>query len=132
MPQVNEYVSIDLVNSTDDKDEHYSYYALELLKPRIVTPLPKEVFCNLNDKLNLVCITTVLFPTEVEWYLNGKSLKACENGIVFFENKNREVIFPRMTNECFGTLTCIATNMFGLDQCHCRIKLSKNENIEGA
>jgi len=127
----NEYVSIDFINNNiEEKDENFTLYALDILRPKIISRLPKIINVTKGQKVTLICLTTVLFPVEVEWYLNNTLIKPCTDGKICFRNKKRELCFTSINEDFSGVIKCIAKNTFGEDTCKGKIVITEQKEEE--
>ncbi|XP_057302450.1 follistatin-related protein 4-like isoform X1 [Hydractinia symbiolongicarpus] len=108
-----------------EPEENFSCHSVDILKPRIITRLPKELQIKPGEHLRLVCLTTVLFPTELSWFLNGQLIKSTIDGRVTFDNKNRQLFIIAIDEEFSGVITCIASNRFGCDKSKCVVNVVK-------
>ena len=104
-------------------EENFSYFPAHILKARLLIKLPQTLTLNVGDGLKLVCLENVLFPTEIEWYLNDVILSPTKDGRIVFENKKRELKILTVSKRDAGNITCIVQNRFGIDSTTCALKI---------
>ncbi|XP_002154246.1 myotilin isoform X1 [Hydra vulgaris] len=109
------------VEDDDEAEEDFSYFSKAYLQPRFLTQLPRNLSKTLGEKLEVVCLTSVLFPTEIDWYLNGIVLSNSADGRIVIENNARQLTFVFVKKTDSGKLVCIAKNKFGTDISMCNI-----------
>lgn len=110
-----------LLPSNDEMN--FTLYDERLFKPIIISHLPKKHLSALGAVAKFVCLTTVFFPVELKWYLNGLVLEPSEDGRVYFNNNKRELVILSLRKEDQGELVVIAENKFGVDKSRCSLKL---------
>ena len=106
-----------------EPDESFTCYNVDLLKPRIISRLPKKLELKRGQKVELTCLTTVLFPTEVSWYLNDQLLNTTSDRRISFENRYQHIKIVPVNENDAGVISCVASNMFGKDVCECTIEV---------
>lgn len=107
----------------DDADMNFTLLDEKLFKPIIISLLPKEYKSTVGAEAKFVCLTTVFFPVEVDWYLNGQRIEPSTDGRVYFNNNKRELVILSLRSEDQGNLVVMARNKFGVDTSSSLLKL---------
>ncbi|XP_065648006.1 follistatin-related protein 5 isoform X2 [Hydra vulgaris] len=109
------------VEDDDEAEEDFSCFSKAYLQPRFLTQLPRHLSKTLGEKLEVVCLTSVLFPTDINWYLNGILLTNSADGRIVIENNASQLTFAFVKKTDSGKLVCVAKNKFGTDISMCSI-----------
>lgn len=105
----------------DDSEENYSYFSKTFLQPRFLTRLPSNLSKHMGEKLEVVCLANVLFPSDIEWFLNDVLLTTSTDDRIVIENNSSKLIISSVKKSDCGKLACIAKNRFGSDISICKI-----------
>ena len=113
-------------NSDNDDDElSFSLYNPEILRARIIRHLPTKQESLYGTELVLTCLTTVLFPVDIEWFCNGDVIEPTLDGRVYFTEDRRQLVVTYLTYEDEGTIEVIAHNRFGSERSRCSLRIKK-------
>ena len=85
----------------------------ELLRPKIVTPLPLQTIAKAGSEFKLLCLLTGYPTIEINWYLNGELLNESGDGRVRFDNNRRLLVIRDLREEDGGSITFQASNKYG-------------------
>lgn len=124
------YVDIELPDQMVDENENEMNFSLldpNLLKARIITHLPKKHVTAIGAQAVFTCLTTVLFPAEVDWLLNGQLVEPTSDGRIYFSNNKRQLVILYMTSQEEGLLEVTARNKFGWEKSQCALTLTQVE-----
>ena len=119
------YENINLSNieepnkEVDDKEEDFSCFSKTCLQPRLLTRLPYSLSKSIGERLEVVCLANVLFPTDIEWFLNDVLLSTSADGRILIENSSRQLTITSVKKTDSGKLACVAKNKFGVDISTC-------------
>ena len=106
------------------EEENFTLFDKDLLKPRIITGLPESYDSIVGAQVTFSCVTTVLFPVECEWYINGQFIDDhSTNGRIYFKNGNKEIVILSLSEDDQGTLIMVAKNRFGKAKTTCKLNL---------
>ena len=115
----------DEIDSEDEEDLNFSLYDPEILRARIIRPLPRKHESVYGGELVLTCLTSVLFPVDIEWFLNGEIIEPTLDGRVYFTEDRRQLVVAYVTHEDEGTVEVIARNRFGSEHSRCTLRIMK-------
>ena len=125
----NRYDDDDENDDDDDDDdnsttEHFSILDPALFKPHIINALPKTYSSVIGAQAKFTCLTTVLFPVDCQWYLNGKLIDTFRsNGRIYTTNNNKTLVILSLREEDHGQLVMVAKNPFGKEKTKCRLSI---------
>ena len=122
----NRYDDDDENDDDDDNSttEHFSILDPALFKPHIINALPKTYSSVIGAQAKFTCLTTVLFPVDCQWYLNGKLIDTSQsNGRIYTTNNNKTLVILSLREEDHGQLMMVAKNPFGKDKTKCRLSI---------
>ena len=89
----------------------------ELLRPKIVTPLPLQTTAKVGSEFKLLCLLTGYPTIEISWYLNGETLEESADGRVRFDNNRRLLVIRDLKESDAGSITFQACNKYGEVSC---------------
>ncbi|XP_066930224.1 fibroblast growth factor receptor-like 1 isoform X2 [Clytia hemisphaerica] len=103
----------------------------ELLRPKIVTPLPLQSSVKVGSEFKLLCLLTGYPTIEINWYLNGDLLVETEDGRIRFDNHQRLLVIRDLKPSDAGSITFHATNKYGEVTCssHLQVLMTKREKF---
>ena len=130
------YVDVELPdNQIADESEpelNFSLLDPEIMRARIIRPLPKNQDSAFGTQLVLTCLTTVLFPVEVDWLLNGQLIQPTVDGRVYFNEDRRQLVILYLTYEDEGTIEVVAKNRFGSEKSKCDLRVARRKTSSSA
>ena len=109
----------------EEEELSFSLYNPEILRARIIRHLPAKREAVYGTELVLTCLTTVLFPVEIEWFLNGDAIEPTLDGRVYFAEDRRQLVVSYLTHDEEGTIEVIARNRFGSERSRCSLSILK-------
>ena len=101
-----------------------------LLRPRIVTPLPLKHQCKIGGELRLLCLLTGYPSIEINWYLNGELLEATEDNRIRFDNQKRLLVIKDLRYSDSGSITFEAKNKYGEELSSCLLEVVGKKEIK--
>ena len=120
---------VDSIKNDDMTTEHFSILDPALFKPYIINALPKTYSSIIGAQAKFTCLTTVLFPVECEWYLNGQLVnKSRSNGRIYTKDNNKTLMILSLRDEDHGQLVMVARNPFGKAKTKCRLSIFEDES----
>jgi Immunoglobulin I-set domain. len=102
----------------------------ELLRPKIVTPLPVQTRAKVGSEFKLLCLLTGYPPIQINWYLNGELLEASEDGRIFFDNHKRLLVIRELRMCDTGSIAFQAINKYGDVSCSCYLDVTGKREKE--
>uniref|UniRef100_A0A7M5XJ11 Ig-like domain-containing protein n=1 Tax=Clytia hemisphaerica TaxID=252671 RepID=A0A7M5XJ11_9CNID len=90
------YVDVDIPSDDEYESENELNFSLidpNILRARIIRHLPSEVTTKYGSPIVLTCLTTVLFPVDIEWTLNGTIIEPTIDGRIFFRRPTTIIHF---------------------------------------
>lgn len=108
--------------TTDTEEENFSLLNTNLFVPRIIATLPKLYKSVIGAQVQFSCVTTVLFPVECEWFLNGEFLDPLESdGRFYYKDSRKTLVILSLREEDHGELVMVARNKFGKSTTKCNL-----------
>jgi Immunoglobulin I-set domain. len=130
------YVDVELpehqIVDETETEMNFSLLDPEILRARIIRPLPKNKDSAFGAQLVLTCLTTVLFPVEVDWLLNGQLIEPSVDGRVYFNEDRRQLVILYLTYEDEGTIEVVARNRFGSEKSKCDLRVVRRKSSTSA
>ena len=133
----NKNIKMVYENSDEEDDEiitteHFSILDPILFKPHIINALPKTYSSVIGAQAKFTCLTTVLFPVDCQWYLNGRLVnKSRSNGRIYTTNNKKTLVILSLREEDHGQLVMVAENPFGKVKTKCRLSIYEDQSDIG-
>ncbi|XP_066915722.1 titin-like isoform X2 [Clytia hemisphaerica] len=111
----------------DDYTVHFSLLDPALFTPHIIKKLPSEYESVVGAQCQFSCLTTVLFPVECHWYLNGTLVDhESSNGRIYSKDGGKTLVILSLREQDHGKLVMVARNPFGKTKTSCRLNIVDN------
>ena len=110
----------------DTEELQFSMIDPAFFVPRIVKKLPKRYASVVGAQAIFTCVTTVLFPVECQWYLNGNLIeKSRTYGRMYTRDRGKTLVILSLREDDHGELAMVACNDFGKVRTTCRLKVEE-------
>lgn len=100
----------------------------ELLQPTLVTPLPLQTSSKVGSEVRLLCLLTGYPPLEINWFLNGETVLASNDGRISFDNEMRMLVIKNLQIKDGGSITFQARNKYGEVSSNCYLEVTSGKS----